>query len=110
MWANLRVIDPRAGLWRLMLLDDAVHQVSPTGALGMNTGIADAVDLGWKLEAVEKGWGGAQLMSGVGAMFRTRGVQLGYRYDDSPICVPDGSAVPPGDVANLVDRVRGATP
>jgi len=28
----------------------------------MNTGIGDAVDLGWKLEAVTKGWGGADLL------------------------------------------------
>jgi hypothetical protein len=201
LWANLRVIDPVAGLWRLMVLDspadldansidreaylrralgrnihvewvgvsvwirrgvvaerysegpvhllgDAVHQLSPTGALGMNTGIADAVDLSWKLAAVIEGWGGEGLLDsydaerrpigdrnvraatgyyqghrdferGVGAiedatpegdeirkrlgeqllrdiarMFRTTGVQLGYRYDPSPICVPDGTPPP----------------
>ena len=43
----------------MFLAGDAVHQLSPTGALGMNTGIGDAVDLGWKLAAVLKGWGGA---------------------------------------------------
>jgi hypothetical protein len=36
--------------------------MSPTGALGMNTGIQDAADLGWKLEAVVRGWGGAELL------------------------------------------------
>jgi hypothetical protein len=36
--------------------------MSPTGALGMNTGIQDAVDLGWKLDAVLRGWGGAELL------------------------------------------------
>ena len=29
----------------------------------MNTGIQDAVDLGWKLEAVLRGWGGAELLA-----------------------------------------------
>ncbi|HEX2929798.1 MAG TPA: FAD-dependent monooxygenase, partial [Candidatus Binatia bacterium] len=41
---------------------DAAHQMSPTGGLGMNTGIGDAVDLGWKLAAILQGWGGAHLL------------------------------------------------
>ena len=28
----------------------------------MNTGIGDAVDLGWKLQAMVEGWGGERLM------------------------------------------------
>ena len=36
--------------------------MSPTGGLGMNTGIGDAVDLGWKLAAVLQGWGGPHLL------------------------------------------------
>ena len=44
----------------MFLAGDAVHQLSPTGALGMNTGIGDAVDLGWKLAAVVQGWGGRE--------------------------------------------------
>ncbi len=202
LWANIRVIDPANGLWRLMVLDtdgkqtpdsidraaflqravgrpidvewkglsiwtrksvvaeryakgrvflagDVVHQLSPTGALGMNTGIGDAVDLGWKLAAVLKGWGGANLLASynserrpiglrnvrmatefhlahgafagdmaaiedaseagealrrsiaegltknVGRMFRTAGLQLGYRYEASPICIADNA--PPAD-------------
>ena len=52
-------------LWRgrVFLAGDAVHQLSPTGALGMNTGIGDAVDLGWKLAAVVQGWGGPNLLA-----------------------------------------------
>jgi 2-polyprenyl-6-methoxyphenol hydroxylase-like FAD-dependent oxidoreductase len=203
LWANVRVIDPANGLWRLMVLDtdgqqtpdsidragllqravgrpidvewkglsiwtrksvvaeryvkgrvflagDAVHQLSPTGALGMNTGIGDAVDLGWKLAAVLQGWGGPNLLASydgerrpvglrnvrmatefhlahgafagdmaaiedkseagdvlrrklgdgltktVGRMFRTAGLQLGYRYEGSPICIAD-DAPPPDD-------------
>jgi 2-polyprenyl-6-methoxyphenol hydroxylase-like FAD-dependent oxidoreductase len=204
VWANIRIIDPRIGLWRLMvnetdtdtraetvdkdaylrrgvgrdfavewvdinvwrrqsviaasygggrifLLGDAVHQVSPTGALGMNTGIGDAVDLGWKLAAVLQGWGGAHLLDSydaerrpagtravesatrfhsnqtgwgdgldalaepgavgdalrervgarlvenVGVEFRTMGLQLGYRYEGSPICIADGTPETPDD-------------
>ena len=39
---------------------------------------------------------GEQLLRDIARMFRTIGVQLGYRYDPSPICVPDGTP-PPGD-------------
>jgi hypothetical protein len=42
---------------------DSVHLTSPTGALGMNTGMQDAVDLGWKLDAVLNGWGGKNLLA-----------------------------------------------
>ena len=39
---------------------------------------------------------GEQLLRDIARMFRTIGVQLGYRYDPSPICVPDGTP-PPAD-------------
>jgi len=41
---------------RVFLAGDAAHQYIPTGGYGMNTGIADAVDLGWKLAATLKGF------------------------------------------------------
>ena len=41
---------------------DSAHTLSPSGGFGMNTGIADAVDLGWKLAATIKGWGGSKLL------------------------------------------------
>jgi hypothetical protein len=213
VWSNVRVIDPAAAMWRLMVLDagpgvvaetvdrerylhralgrpfevqwlgtsiwtrrsvvaeryshgrvflagDAVHQLSPTGALGMNTGIGDAVDLGWKLAAVLNGWGGADLLSsydaerrpighrnvgmaaefylehekfgdqlaaieddspegallrqrlgealvkGIGRMFRTTGLQIGYRYEHSPICVDDGSPPYPDDAEEAIPSSR----
>ena len=37
---------------RIFLAGDACHLMSPTGGFGMNTGIGDAVDLSWKLDAV----------------------------------------------------------
>jgi len=51
--------------WRsgnVFLAGDAAHLFVPTGGVGMNTGIGDAIDLGWKLDAVEKGWGGPVLL------------------------------------------------
>lgn len=41
---------------RVLLAGDAAHVHSPLGAMGMNTGIQDAVNLAWKLAAVEHGW------------------------------------------------------
>lgn len=37
---------------RVFLLGDAAHVHSPAGGQGMNTGIADAINLAWKLTAV----------------------------------------------------------
>ena len=50
------------GTRRVFIAGDAAHLMSPTGGFGMNTGIQDAVDLGWKLEARLRGWGGAELL------------------------------------------------
>ena len=47
----------------LFLAGDAAHAMSPTGGFGMNTGVADAVDLAWKLDAVLAGWGGPDLLA-----------------------------------------------
>ena len=47
---------------RVFIAGDAAHQCSPTGGLGMSTGIEEAVNLGWKLSAVVQGWGGASLL------------------------------------------------
>ena len=50
----------RAG--RAFLLGDAAHIHSPVGGQGMNTGIGDAVNLGWKLAAVVQGRADAALL------------------------------------------------
>ena len=48
------------GVW---LAGDAAHLFTPTGGLGMNTGVDDAVNLAWKVAADVLGWGGAKLMA-----------------------------------------------
>jgi hypothetical protein len=114
----------------------------------MNTGVGDAVDLGWKLQAMVQGWGGAKLLDTyeferkpvairnatsstdnfkvltspkncaailddtedgeqtrrkISAEFTAAmrasywepsGIQMGYRYEGSPVIVPDGSPEP----------------
>ena len=47
---------------RIFLGGDAVHLFTPAGGLGYNTAVEDAVNLGWKLAAVLKGWGGPALL------------------------------------------------
>ena len=49
-------------LKRVYLAGDAAHQNIPTGGYGMNMGIGDAFDLGWKLAATVNGWGGPALL------------------------------------------------
>lgn len=138
---------------RVFLAGDAAHLNWPAGGFGMNTGVGDAVDLGWKLAAVLQGWGGKQLLDSYtaerkpiaminvheaaemrasfdretpfspkieeageegqalrakarDAILRTRakefqndsvGIELGYRYENSPICIADGTPAPPLD-------------
>jgi hypothetical protein len=160
IWSRRSLVAESYGKGRVFLAGDAVHQLSPTGALGMNTGIGDAVDLGWKLAAAVQGWGGPKLLASydaerrpiglrnvgmaaefylahehfedglsaieddseqgralrarlgrelerdVGAMFRTVGLQLGYRYEDSPICISDGTPAPPDDPEKFVPSAR----
>jgi 2-polyprenyl-6-methoxyphenol hydroxylase-like FAD-dependent oxidoreductase len=47
---------------RVFLAGDANHIFIPAGGLGMNTGVVDAINLGWKLAAVLRGWGGEELL------------------------------------------------
>ena len=51
---------------RVFLGGDAAHLFTPTGGLGYNTAIEDAVNLGWKLAAMLKGWGGQALLDSYG--------------------------------------------
>jgi 2-polyprenyl-6-methoxyphenol hydroxylase-like FAD-dependent oxidoreductase len=159
-WDRKRVVATRYGQGRIFLAGDAVHQMSPTGGFGMNTGIQEAVDIGWKLAAVLEGWGGANLLGSYdlerrpvarlvtdegarnftqfaklpvgpeidqqtpeGDAFRaefqktlyglrmdreydTNGIVLGYRYEGSPIIVPDGTTEPEFQVIDYTPTAR----
>lgn len=47
---------------RLLLAGDAAHIHFPVGAQGLNTGLQDAMNLGWKLAAEVQGWAAPGLL------------------------------------------------
>lgn len=61
-WKQNLLLADRYGAGRVFLAGDAAHLVIPTGGLGMNTGVGDAVDLAWKLAGTLQGWGGPELL------------------------------------------------
>ncbi len=52
---------------RALLAGDAAHSIAPLSGQGMNTGMQDAFDLGWKLAYVHKGWAPDRLLDSYGA-------------------------------------------
>jgi hypothetical protein len=147
-WRRSEMIADHFGQGRVLIAGDSAHTMSPTGGMGMNTGMCDIVDLGGKLQAMVEGWGGPRLLDSyeierrpvarrnasastsnlgaltspancarildnteegarvrqeVGASFgaamrasywEPSGLQLGYIYEGSPVCVPDGTPLP----------------
>ena len=61
-WVASRLIASRYRDRRMFLIGDACHLHPPFGGYGMNMGVADAADLGWKLAAELQGWGGPALL------------------------------------------------
>ena len=150
-WTRRELVADSYGTKRVFLVGDSAHQLSPTGAFGMNTGLQEAVDISWKLEAMIRGWGGPKLLESyeierkpvaarnvktaaenLARMLETRkrtppgeifepgpqadavrkeygdwytermwhewftiGIHIGYRYDNSPIVIGDGTQPPP---------------
>jgi 2-polyprenyl-6-methoxyphenol hydroxylase-like FAD-dependent oxidoreductase len=158
-WRRTETLAAEFSRGRVLLAGDSVHTMSPTGGMGMNTGIQEVLDLGWKLEAMLKGWGGVNLLASytlerrpvaarniafssqnfvawldapdaaavcddtvegartrrlIGRRLReaTRveweslGLQIGYCYEGSPICVADGTPPPPDDYSCYVPSAR----
>ena len=60
---------------RVFMAGDSIHLVIPTGGLGMNTGIGDAIDLSWKLAGTIQGWGGPELLNSYEAERRPVGIR-----------------------------------
>jgi 2-polyprenyl-6-methoxyphenol hydroxylase-like FAD-dependent oxidoreductase len=61
-WVRRKLVTAAYRHGRVFLAGDCAHQNTPTGGYGMNTGMGDAVDLGWKLAAAVEGWAGPKLL------------------------------------------------
>jgi 2-polyprenyl-6-methoxyphenol hydroxylase-like FAD-dependent oxidoreductase len=61
-WIASRLIATKYQDRRIFLAGDACHLHPPFGGYGMNMGIADGFDLGWKIAANLQGWGGPTLL------------------------------------------------
>ncbi|MES2534548.1 MAG: FAD-dependent monooxygenase [Pseudomonadota bacterium] len=61
-WVRRELVADRFRSGPVFIAGDAAHTTSPTGGFGMNIGIADAVDLSWKIEGVLQGWAGESLL------------------------------------------------
>jgi len=61
-WSARNVVADRYRRGRILLAGDAAHLNHPAAGLGLNTGLGDVDNLGWKLSATLAGWGGAQLL------------------------------------------------
>src|SRR5438067_8491418 len=61
--AGHALVAERFGEGRVFIGGDAAHLFTPTGGLGYNTAVEDAVNLGWKLAAVLKGHAGPGLLA-----------------------------------------------
>jgi 2-polyprenyl-6-methoxyphenol hydroxylase-like FAD-dependent oxidoreductase len=74
-WVRRELVADSYGAGRVFIAGDAAHLMSPTGGFGMNTGIGDAVDLGWKLDATLRGWAGNALLRSYAAERRPVGLR-----------------------------------
>lgn len=61
-WVTRDLVAERYREGRVFLAGDAAHVNSPSGGFGLNTGMGDVVDLGWKLSAVLQGWAPPRLL------------------------------------------------
>lgn len=58
-----QLVAERFSQGRVFLAGDSAHLFVPPGGNGMNTGIQDAFNLGWKLAATLAGWAGKRLLA-----------------------------------------------
>ena len=101
-WTVHNALAERYREGRVFLLGDAAHLQSPSGGYGMNGGVGDAVNFGWKLAAVIQGWGGKDLLDSYEIerrQFHTRALAETIQNSE------DNELVTPG----LEDPIRGET-
>ncbi|HUT49389.1 MAG TPA: FAD-dependent monooxygenase [Alphaproteobacteria bacterium] len=107
--AGFRLLAQRYRVDRVFLAGDAAHLFTPTGGLGMNTGVEDAVNLGWKLAAVAKGWGGSGLLDSYEADRRpvaARNLVFSKAFADSVGRTPASPAIETESEEGRAERAR----
>ena len=62
---------------RVFIAGDAAHSHPPYGGHGLNSGLDDVANLGWKLEAALRGWGSERLLASYGEERRPVFVETG---------------------------------
>lgn len=147
-WERRDYVAKSYGQGCIFIAGDTAHECSPTGGIGMHTGLEEAVNLGWKLAAMIDGWGGPALLDSYEIERRPIAVRnvglatqsfnaiaaipgwhkeqagwqanptwlsvpehmkLLYCYENSPICVPDGSPALVVDPKQFVPTTRPGT-
>ncbi len=81
---------------RIFLIGDAAHLFTPTGGLGYNTGVEDAVNLAWKLAAVLRGQSPLALLDSYALerkMLAQRNTGYARRFADSVGLYPASAAL-----------------
>lgn len=106
LWVRKRTVADRFRDGRVFLAGDSAHAHPPNGGLGMNTGIQDAFDLGWKLTGMLQGWGGPGLLDSYDCERRpaaSRAVEVSLRNYRSLLSAEQRSHIetegPAGDAA-----------
>ncbi|HLZ21175.1 MAG TPA: FAD-dependent monooxygenase [Ktedonobacterales bacterium] len=75
---DLRIaVASRYRVGRAFIAGDACHSHPPYGGFGLNSGLEDVANLGWKLAAVLQGWGGDALLDSYGQERRPIFVETG---------------------------------
>ena len=93
-WTFAAAVAERMRAGQVFLVGDAAHRTTPRGATGMNTGIADGHNLGWKLGWVVRGWADEALLDS----YETERHPIGLRNALSSLEASDGSK--PEDLAH----------
>ena len=107
--AGRALVAERYGRGRVLLGGDAVHLFTPTGGMGYNTAIEDAVNIGWKLAAVVRGQADTELLASYEAERRPvalRNTRFAAGFADSIGLFVPSAAIESEGPAGVAARLR----